>query len=37
LEQRIEAHIFMAFLAYCLHVTLRAKLNLWQKASPLVR
>ena len=25
LEQRIEAHIFVAFLAYCLHVTLRAR------------
>ena len=23
LERRIEAHIFLAFLAYCLHVTLR--------------
>jgi transposase len=28
LEHRIEAHIFVAFLAYCLHVTLRAKLKL---------
>ena len=27
LEQRIEAHIFIAFLAYCLHVTLRARLK----------
>jgi Transposase DDE domain len=27
LEQRIEAHIFVAFLAYCLHVTLRARLS----------
>jgi Transposase DDE domain len=27
LEQRIEAHIFVAFLAYCLHVTLRAQLR----------
>ena len=27
LEQRIEAHIFVAFLAYCLHVTLRARLE----------
>jgi len=27
LEHRIEAHIFVAFLAYCLHVTLRAKLR----------
>jgi len=29
LEQRIEAHIFVAFLAYCLHVTLRARLSHW--------
>jgi len=27
LEGRIEAHIFVAFLAYCLHVTLRAQLK----------
>jgi len=27
LELRIEAHIFVAFLAYCLHVTLRARLR----------
>ncbi len=27
LEHRIEAHIFIAFLAYCLHVTLRARLR----------
>jgi transposase len=27
LESRIEAHIFVAFLAYCLHVTLRAQLK----------
>jgi Transposase DDE domain len=27
LEGRIEAHIFVAFLAYCLHVTLRAQLR----------
>ena len=27
LEQRIEAHIFVAFLALCLHVTLRGKLR----------
>jgi transposase len=27
LEHRIEAHIFIAFLAYCLHVTLRARLK----------
>jgi hypothetical protein len=26
-EPRIEAHIFVAFLAYCLHVTLRARLT----------
>jgi transposase len=26
-EQRIEAHIFVAFLAYCLHVSLRARLR----------
>ena len=27
LESRIEAHIFVAFLAYCLHATLRGKLR----------
>jgi len=27
LEHRIEAHIFLAFMAYCLHVTLRARLR----------
>jgi transposase len=27
LEHRIEAHIFTAFMAYCLHVTLRAQLR----------
>jgi len=27
LEHRIEAHIFVAFLAYCLHVTLQARLR----------
>jgi hypothetical protein len=27
LERRVEAHIFVAFLAYCLHVTLRARLK----------
>jgi len=27
LEHRIEAHIFVAFLAYCLHVTLCARLK----------
>jgi hypothetical protein len=26
-EDRIEAHIFVAYLAYCLHVTLQAKLR----------
>jgi hypothetical protein len=28
LEHRIEAHIFVAFLAYCIHVTLRHRLRL---------
>lgn len=27
LQHRIEAHIFVAFMAYCLHVTLRARLR----------
>jgi transposase len=27
LERRVEAHIFVAFIAYCLHVTLRARLK----------
>lgn len=27
LEERIEAHVFVSFLAYCLHVTLRARLK----------
>jgi transposase len=27
LERRIEAHIFVAFMAYCLHITLRARLK----------
>jgi transposase len=27
LENRIEAHIFVAFMAYCLHITLRAQLK----------
>ena len=27
LEERVEAHTFVAFLAYCLHVTLRARLR----------
>jgi len=26
-QQRVEAHIFIAFLAYCLHVTLRRRLH----------
>lgn len=29
LESRIEAHIFIAFLAYCLHVTLHRRLRDW--------
>jgi len=29
LEERIEAHLFIAFLAYCLHVTLRCRLEAW--------
>jgi hypothetical protein len=28
LEERIEAHVFVSFLAYCLHVTLRARLKI---------
>jgi hypothetical protein len=27
LQHRIEAHIFVAFMTYCLHITLRAKLK----------
>ena len=27
LEHRIESHLFVAFIAYCLHVTLRARLR----------
>ena len=27
LEHRVEAHIFISFLAYCLHVTLRRRLR----------
>jgi len=27
LEHRVEAHIFVAFIAYCLHVTLRSRLR----------
>jgi transposase len=27
LQHRIEAHIFVAFMAYCLHITLRARLR----------
>ena len=30
LEERIEAHIFVAFLSLCLHVTLRGKLRPWR-------
>lgn len=29
LPARIEAHLFVAFLAYCLHVTLKAQLRLY--------
>ena len=29
LEHRIEAHIFISFLAYCLHITLRRRLRDW--------
>ena len=31
-EARIEAHIFIAFLAYCLHVTLGRRLRTWPRA-----
>jgi hypothetical protein len=31
LEARIEAHVFIAFLAYCLHVTLARRLNGWRR------
>jgi hypothetical protein len=31
LEARIEAHVFIAFLAYCLHVTLRAACTRWHR------
>jgi hypothetical protein len=27
LEARVEAHVFIAFLAYCLHVTLARRLH----------
>ena len=33
-EQRIEAHIFVAFLAYCLQVTLKAKRTLAGGTTP---
>jgi len=36
LESRIEAHIFVAFMAYCLHITLRAQLKPLHRASPRV-
>ncbi len=32
-EERIEAHIFVAFLAYCLQVTLKARLRPWPAGS----
>ena len=31
LEARIEAHVFIAFLAYCLHVTLARRLHAWRR------
>ena len=36
-EKRIEAHIFVAFLAYCLQVTLRPGSGLWPPASSRAR
>jgi IS4 transposase len=33
-EDHIEAHIFVAFLAYCLQITLKARLGLWRRGSP---
>jgi len=30
-EKRIEAHIFVAFLAYALHVTLRRRCEIWRR------
>ena len=30
-DERIEAHIFVAFLAYCLQVTLKQRLDLWHQ------
>ena len=30
LEARIEAHVFIAFLAYCLHVTLARRCMRWR-------
>jgi transposase len=31
LEARIEAYVFIAFLAYCLHVTLARRLHGWRR------
>ena len=36
-EDRIEAHIFIAFLAYCLHVTLGHRLQVVWTANKLAR
>ena len=30
LEARVEAHVFIAFLAYCLHVTLARRCMRWR-------
>ena len=32
IETRIEAHIFIAFLAYCLFVTLKQRRRRWRQA-----
>ena len=37
LEQRIEAHIFIAFMAYCLHVTSRQTASARRRAHPASR
>ena len=36
-DARIEAHIFVAFLAYCLYVTLQQRLRAWPRDSPVER
>jgi transposase len=36
-QERIEAHIFIAFLAYCLHVTLRRRLHALAPGDPAQR